>query len=316
MLHAFLGAMLAATSVGITARVLADAGALQTPASRIILGAAVIDDVLGLIVLAVVSGIITAAATGVALAPAAVLWIVVKAVLFLFGALFVGAFAAPRLFKASLAVPAGGVLAALGLGLCLLFSYLAALAGLAPIVGAFAAGLVLEEKHAVEHIARGEPPLEEALAPLIAFLVPIFFVRMGMLVDLSAFASWSVLSFAVVLTLAAVVGKQVCSLFAPKGVSGAHHRPGHDAAGRGRPHLRGHRCAADPGRPAGRGRGNLRRRGVHGDGDHRGHAAAAPVVPQALRLRPARDPPGRRTGGRGRSPGSTRRPRPAGRRPR
>ena len=195
-------------------------GPSQLPASRIILGAAVIDDVLGLIVLAVVSGIITAAATGVAVAPAAVLWIVVKAVLFLFGALFVGAFAAPRLFKASLAVPAGGVLAALGLGLCLLFSYLAALAGLAPIVGAFAAGLVLEEKHAVEHIARGEPPLEEALAPLIAFLVPIFFVRMGMLVDLSAFASWSVLSFAVVLTLAAVVGKQVCSLFAPKGVSG------------------------------------------------------------------------------------------------
>ena len=64
MLHAFLGAMLAATSVGITARVLKDAGALRKPFARIILGAAVIDDVLGLLVLAVVSGIITAAATG------------------------------------------------------------------------------------------------------------------------------------------------------------------------------------------------------------------------------------------------------------
>jgi len=220
MLHAFLGAMLAATSVGITARVLADAGALQTPAARIILGAAVIDDVLGLIVLAVVSGIITAAATGVALAPAAIAWIVAKAVLFLVGALVLGGLVVPRLFKTALALPPGGVSAALALGICLLFSYLAARAGLAPIVGAFAAGLVLEETHAADHVARGEKPLEEALAPLAAFLVPVFFVRMGMLVDVSAFASASVIAFALVLTLAAVIGKQVCGLFAPRGVSG------------------------------------------------------------------------------------------------
>jgi Kef-type K+ transport system membrane component KefB len=220
MLHAFLGAMLAATSVGITARVLADAGALQSRAARIILGAAVIDDVLGLIVLAVVSGVITAAATGVALSPAAVAWIIVKAMAFLVGALFVGGLLAPRIFKSALALPPGGVSAALALGMCLLFSYLAARAGLAPIVGAFAAGLVLEEKHAAEHVARGEQPLQEALAPLATFLVPVFFVRMGMLVDVSAFASVSVLSFALVLTLAAVIGKQVCGLLAPRGVSG------------------------------------------------------------------------------------------------
>jgi Kef-type K+ transport system membrane component KefB len=220
MLHAFLGAMLAATSVGITARVLSDAGALQTPAARIILGAAVIDDVLGLIVLAVVSGIITAASTGIALAPAAIAWIVAKAFLFLAGALVVGALAAPRLFKGALALPPGGVSAALALGFCLLFAYLAAWAGLAPIVGAFAAGLVLEEKHAAEHVARGEQPLAEALAPLAAFLVPVFFIRMGMLVDVSSFASGSVVAFALVLTLAAVIGKQVCGLFAPRGVSG------------------------------------------------------------------------------------------------
>lgn len=220
LLHAFLGAMLAATSVGITARVLADAGALQTPAARIILGAAVIDDVLGLIVLAVVSGIITAAATGVALAPAAIAWIVAKAVLFLAGALLVGGLAVPRLFKGALLLPPGGVSPALALGLCLLFSYLAARAGLAPIVGAFAAGLVLEEKHAAPHIARGEKPLHDALEPLAAFLVPVFFVRMGMLVDLAAFASASVLALALALTLAAVAGKQVCGLFAPRGVSG------------------------------------------------------------------------------------------------
>src|SRR5262245_36753767 len=72
MLHAFLGAMLAATSVGITARVLKDADALRKPFARIVLGAAVIDDVLGLLVLAVVSGIIRAASAGAALSPASV----------------------------------------------------------------------------------------------------------------------------------------------------------------------------------------------------------------------------------------------------
>src|SRR5918994_1162591 len=92
MLHAFLGAMLAATSVGITARVLKDVDALKTPAARIILGAAVIDDVLGLLVLAVVSGIIRAAATGEVLGAGAIVVIVVKACLFLVGALAIGSF--------------------------------------------------------------------------------------------------------------------------------------------------------------------------------------------------------------------------------
>lgn len=220
MLHAFLGSMLAATSVGITARVLADAGAVQTPAARIVLGAAVIDDVMGLVVLAVVAGIINAAATGGALAAGTIVWIVVKAVLFLVGALLVGGLLAPRLFKTALILPAGGVSAALALALCLLSAYLAALAGLAPIVGAFAAGLVLDEQHAADHVARGERTLEESLGSLSAFLVPVFFVRMGMLVDVSAFASSSVLGFALLLTLAAVIGKQVCGLLAPRGVSG------------------------------------------------------------------------------------------------
>jgi Kef-type K+ transport system membrane component KefB len=219
MMHAFLGSMLAATSVGITARVLADLKALDTPAARIILGAAVIDDVLGLIVLAVVSGVITAASTGVALAPAAVVWIVGKAVLFLAGAVWIGGVLSPRLFRLALRLPHGHVAGAVALVWCLVCSYVADLAGLAPIVGAFAAGLVLHEEHAAEHVARGESTLEHGLAPLAAFLIPVFFVRMGMLVDLSAFASAPVLGFAVLLTLAAVVGKQVCGLVSGPGVS-------------------------------------------------------------------------------------------------
>jgi Kef-type K+ transport system membrane component KefB len=219
MLHAFLGAMLAATSVGITARVLKDTDALRKPFARIILGAAVIDDVLGLVVLAVVSGIIRAAAAGTALSAVAIALIVAKAVVFLVGALLVGSLLSPRLFRGALALQSRGVVLALSLGLCFLLSYLALRAGLAPIVGAFAAGLVLEEVHFEDHVKRGEPPLHESLEPLIALFVPVFFIRMGMLVDLRSFASASVLGFAAVLTLAAVLGKLACGLAAPAGMS-------------------------------------------------------------------------------------------------
>jgi Kef-type K+ transport system membrane component KefB len=219
MLHAFLGAMLAATSVGITARVLKDSDALRKPFARIILGAAVIDDVLGLVVLAVVSGIIRAASAGTALSAASLAAIVAKAVVFLVGALLIGSLLSPRLFRGALALRSRGVVLALSLGLCFLLSYLALRAGLAPIVGAFAAGLVLEEVHFEDHVKRGEPPLHESLEPLIALLVPVFFIRMGMLVDVRSFASASVLGFAAVLTLAAILGKLACGLAAPAGMS-------------------------------------------------------------------------------------------------
>jgi Kef-type K+ transport system membrane component KefB len=173
MLHAFLGAMLAATSVGITARVLGDAGALQTRAARIILGAAVIDDVLGLIVLAVVTGIITAAATGVALSAAAVGWIVAKALLFLLGALLFGAFLVPRLFRAALALPAGGVSAALALGLCLLFSYLATRAGLTIGIGMMPRGEVglIFAGIGAQLLLAGEPIVDAGTYAAAVFMV-------------------------------------------------------------------------------------------------------------------------------------------------
>jgi Kef-type K+ transport system membrane component KefB len=79
------------------------------------------------------------------------------------------------------------------------------------IVGAKLAGELVER--------RGEPPLHESLEPLIALLVPVFFVRMGMLVDLGSFASASVLGFAVLLTAAAILGKLACGFVAPRGVS-------------------------------------------------------------------------------------------------
>jgi Kef-type K+ transport system membrane component KefB len=219
MLHAFLGSMLAATSVGITARVLRDADATRSPFARLILGAAVIDDVLGLLVLAVISGIITAAGTGSALAAGALVSIAVKAFAFLVGSLLIGSFLSPRIFRAALALRSTGIVLSLSLSLCFLLAYLALKAGLAPIVGAFAAGLVLEEVHFQGQAKRGERTLHESLEPLIALLVPVFFVRMGMLVDVRSFASAAVLAFAVLLTCAAVIGKLACVLVVPKGMS-------------------------------------------------------------------------------------------------
>jgi Kef-type K+ transport system membrane component KefB len=219
MVHLFLGAMLSATSVGITARVLSDVGAVREPFARIILGAAVIDDVLGLLVLAVVAGIINAAATGTALGAGAIVMIIVKACAFLVGALVVGSFLSPRVFDTALALRSKGIVLSLALAFCFGMSWLALLAGLAPIVGAFAAGLVLEEAHFKGHLERGEHHLHESMVPLMALLVPIFFVRMGLMVDLRVIADGRVLLLAVLLIIAAILGKLACGLAVPRGMS-------------------------------------------------------------------------------------------------
>ena len=216
LVHLFLGAMLTATSVGITARVLRDAGVVRARFARIVLGAAVIDDVLGLLVLAVVAGLIQGAASGRGLGLLGLFFIVLKAVAFLVGALLAGSFLSPRLFRSALALRSRGVVQSLALGLCFALAWLAQRAGLAPIVGAYAAGLVLEELHFEGQRERGEPPLRETLEPLTAFLVPVFFARMGMLVDLRAFARLDVLEQALALTLVAAAGKLVCGLVVPR----------------------------------------------------------------------------------------------------
>ena len=210
----FVGATLCATSVGITARVLADLGRASSVEGRIVLGAAVIDDVLGLLVLAVLSGLLDAANRGTSFALGSVLWILARSTLFLVGAVIAGRWISVRLFRAAGRLGGEGLLLTLALGFCFLLAWLAALAGLAPIVGAFSAGLVLEESH-YEGLRARDPrrrDLHELLEPLAAFLVPVFFVLMGMRVDLRALLTPGVPAFAAVLTLVAVLGKQVCSL--------------------------------------------------------------------------------------------------------
>jgi Kef-type K+ transport system membrane component KefB len=211
--YIFVGACLTATSVGITARVFQDLGRLQDREARIVLGAAVIDDVLGLIVLSIVAGIDSAASNGGSgISGMAVFLIILKAFVFILGAVIIGGGIAPKFFKFVSQMRGSGLLISFSLMFCFVMAYLAKIIGLAPIVGAFAAGLILDEVHFIDFSGKGEQTLEDLLKPIAAFLVPIFFVYMGMRVDLTSFANTAILGFALALTAVAIIGKQACSL--------------------------------------------------------------------------------------------------------
>ena len=116
-----------------------------------------------------------------------------------------------RLFFLASKLHSGGVLLATGLAFCFALSWIAGAIGLAPLVGAFAAGLVLEDLHYRDFVGRGESGLEHLIEPIASFLVPVFFVVMGVRTDLRAFGELEVLGLAAALTLAAIVGKQLCA---------------------------------------------------------------------------------------------------------
>ena len=208
VLHLFIGATLAATSVGITARVLRDLGALSRPETRVILGAAVIDDVLGLIVLSVVTAI---AQEGTVPSPLRALTLLGLAAGFLVGALLIGRYVMPRVFRIGARLRTEGVLGALAIALCFAFAGLSALAGLAAIVGAFAAGLILDEIHVRPFGSKAKHDIAELIRPIAATLAPIFFVRTGVSVELGG-ATFHVLLLAALLGVAAVGGKLVAGL--------------------------------------------------------------------------------------------------------
>lgn len=237
--YLFLGAALTATSVGITGRVLRDLGALRSDEAQIVLGAAVIDDVLGLIILSVVASIATKGTVGVG----EVAWIIAQAVVFLVAALVVGQRLAPVLSRSFARIHTGeGMKLSFALALCLLFAYLAHLIGLAPIVGAFACGLVLEEVHFLDFDApkikrqvldavsqndaqtrarvsgvldaHANRHLEHLLEPVGHLLVPIFFVYAGMHVKLEALLDPRVLAVAAAITVAAILGKLAAGMAA------------------------------------------------------------------------------------------------------
>jgi Kef-type K+ transport system membrane component KefB len=206
--HLFIGATLCATSVGITARVLKDLNAMGRVETRVILGAAVIDDVLGLIVLAIVSAIAAHGAMPDALGLARIIGLAIG---FLLGALLLGAYVMPGFFRTSAKLQTPGVLGAVSIGLCFLLAGISALAGLAAIVGAFAAGLILDEVHVQPFGKKSKHDLSELVAPIVAVVAPVFFVRTGMLVELGGITV-SALLLSLGLSVVAVIGKLVAGL--------------------------------------------------------------------------------------------------------
>ncbi|MBI3336356.1 cation:proton antiporter [Candidatus Peregrinibacteria bacterium] len=239
--YLFLGAALTATSVGITARVFKDLGKLQTPEAQIVLGAAVIDDVIGLVILAVVSAIATAGTVSAGV----IALITGKAVFFLIGSIVLGVLLAPWLGWIFSTIHTGvGMKFTLAITFGLLLAAAAQEIGLAPIVGAFAAGLVLDpvhfryfqDFHVVDDVRaaiKGSDPalqrrvqeaikphaerhIEYLIEPLGHFLVPLFFVMTGMSVNLLTLFDPSIILVALGVTIVAFVGKIVAGLAAGK----------------------------------------------------------------------------------------------------
>jgi Kef-type K+ transport system membrane component KefB len=215
--HVFVGATLSATSVGITARVLKDLSVTQTREAQIILGAAVMDDILGLVVLAVVSGIATAGAAG--LSALTVVGILGRAVLFLGAAALAGHFFSSRIIRIAARSKRPETIVVVGLTLCFSLAYAAELIGLADIIGAFAAGILLDPYGQGVRPRQETATLAELLHPISALFVPLFFVLMGIQVHVRSVGTPSALAFAALLTLVALAGKAACALGVGQGTN-------------------------------------------------------------------------------------------------
>ena len=210
----FTGAILTATSVGITARVLKDINRMNSEEGTTILAAAVIDDILGIIVLAMVIGII-GTATGVAelnfidnawnevvakSTTTDIIWIVLKAALFWGVVLFIGLKYSDKISSLLSKFETKGALMVIALVIGFSISYVAAYIGLALIIGAYAAGLALSASAHKEHLI-------EEISPVFNFLVPIFFVAMGMLVNIND--AVTIAGLGVLILVLAIIGKAV-----------------------------------------------------------------------------------------------------------
>ena len=197
----FIGAALTATSVGITARVFGDLRALATVEARTVLGAAVADDVMGLVILTVVTRLVSEGSVSFG----SVTTIVMVAVGFLAVATAVGIRLAPWGFRhINRLSRSGGTLVALSLAFTLAVAELASKARLAPIVGAFVAGLALSRSNLAPRIRR-------ELTPIGHVLIPIFFVQIGLEADVTQFGKLKVLGVAAVLLVVALAGKLVAA---------------------------------------------------------------------------------------------------------
>jgi Kef-type K+ transport system membrane component KefB len=193
-------AALTATSIGISTRVLAELGFLQTKEGRVVLGAAVLDDIIGLVILSVIASF----AAGAAITTTGIIRTSAIAFGFVLIALLIGGFVVPPLFRAAKRLRSPTTIAVLGLIFAFSLAALAGLLGSAIIVGAFIAGVLLN----------GIQQREEVLvfaAPIGSLLTPIFFASVGASVDLRALAAPRTLLITLVLLVVGVIGKLIAA---------------------------------------------------------------------------------------------------------
>jgi Kef-type K+ transport system membrane component KefB len=207
----FLAAALTATSIGITARVFQDLKRLRSREAKVVLGAAVVDDVVGLIILAVVTGV--AIRGGVYLSTVA--GIFAKAAIFLGGVLLLGGILVPRLVKLFATLTRGNVRVIFPFALLMFLAWLADRFGLATIIGAFAAGIIIEE----DYFPGGgqDRTVGSIIAPIQAIFAPIFFVLIGLRVDLTTLANPQVILISLVLVVIIFISKLASALPVKKG---------------------------------------------------------------------------------------------------
>lgn len=208
--YLFIGATLCATSIGITARVFKDMHKLNIPEAKIVLGAAVIDDILGLIVLAVVAGIISSGSLQIT----TIGIILVKSILFLGITLFIGAKFLRQQIKIAAIIENKNVRLLFPFALLVFLAWLSDYIGLASIVGAFAAGLIVKEEYFNAALKDKNSSVKKVMEPVETIFAPVFFVIMGLQVDISAFANFNILGVALALTAVAILGKLVSGIFA------------------------------------------------------------------------------------------------------
>jgi len=199
----FVGATLAATSVGITAKLLGDNGLVNTPSARVILGAALIDDVLGILLLAVLASVVVSGEVS----PMDLLLIVAKALLFFALALVLGQKLMPGVIHIVSLNKHSSVWTGFALCLALGFAQLAQVAGLAPLIGAFVAGLLLDDVDFRVGDALQKHRLEELVKPISDIMITIFFVGIGAQVQLQALLDPDILLIIGGLTVVAVASK-------------------------------------------------------------------------------------------------------------
>ncbi len=205
----FIGATLAATSVGISAKLLAERGVIKTPSAEVILGAAVIDDVLGILLLAVLASVVVSGS----IVPLDLVWIVLKALLFFAGALLIGQKLMPEMIHMVAVTKHASIWTGFAFCLALGFAELASQAGLAPLIGAFVAGLLLDDVYFRVGATLQKHTLEELIRPISDILISIFFVGVGAQVQLEALADPRILLLIVSLTVIAVISKGASGFF-------------------------------------------------------------------------------------------------------